>query len=170
MKYKWLICALAIFMLGSAQAWEDPQYISLENSIYWHANASCQGEFMLESDGTEGYFACPVCVQEDVEPKVTAVERGGTIILKMPDSWANSRTDIGSPFAARQPTCTSASAKASASAAPAWAAVRTPPTITHCGTLPPSCPSCRTLPLVRPASASSASTFWTMHKSNLSSR
>ena len=97
MKMKWLICVLAIFMLCAAQA-EEAKYISPGDSIYWHANASCQGEFMLEADSTKGHFPCPVCVQEDVKPEVTAVERGGTIILRMPDSWANSRNDIGSVF------------------------------------------------------------------------
>ncbi|MBE5774539.1 MAG: hypothetical protein E7337_11490 [Clostridiales bacterium] len=98
MKHKWIICLLAMLLPFSAQAWEDPQYISPEDSVYWHANASCQGEFLLESDGAEGYFPCPVCVEIHVDPKVTAVERGGTIILKLPDSWANSRENVGSVF------------------------------------------------------------------------
>lgn len=99
MRFKWIVCALAAFMLASAQA-AEAQYISPEDSIYWHANASCQGEFMLEADSTKDLFPCPVCVQEDVKPEVTAVERGGTIILRMPDSWANSRTGIHGIFGA----------------------------------------------------------------------
>ena len=45
MKHKWIFCLLAILMMGSAQAWENPQYISPEDSVYWHANASCHVMF-----------------------------------------------------------------------------------------------------------------------------
>lgn len=97
MKMKWMLCAVMLIALPFARA-ENAKYISPEDGVYWHENASCRGEIMLEADGVEGYFACPVCVQEDVKAKITAVERGGTIILRMPDSWAHSRDDIGSVF------------------------------------------------------------------------
>ena len=97
MKLKWLVCLMICAALSCARA-EEAKYISPEDSVYWHANASCQGEILLEADSVEGCFACPVCVQEEVDAEITAVERGGTIILKMPDSWASSRKNIGSVF------------------------------------------------------------------------
>lgn len=98
MKLKWIACALALMALFCAHG-EEAKYLSAEDTLYWHENSACAGVFCMESDDTAGYFACPVCVQEELEPKVTAVERGGTIILKLPDSWARSRKDIGGVFA-----------------------------------------------------------------------
>lgn len=98
MKIKWWMLALIFMGLSVARA-ETTRYISLENDIYWHVNASCGGQLLLEATDTENSFPCPICVQEDVEEGILAVERGGTIILRLSDDWMASREGVQGIFA-----------------------------------------------------------------------
>lgn len=98
MKIKWWVLALIFMGLGVARA-ETPRYVSLENDIYRHANANCGGQLLLEATGTENNFPCPICVQEEVEDGILAVERGGTVILRLSDAWMASREGVEGIFA-----------------------------------------------------------------------
>lgn len=97
MKLKQIIC-VGLMLLACTACAEEQRYISLENDLYWHVNAACGGELMLEADNMQEHFACPVCVPETFKKGIDAVERGGTIILRMTDEWMANRKDIGSVF------------------------------------------------------------------------
>ena len=96
-----LIAALGLPALAEGGCWYDAD----RPALTWHATPDCAagGALTAISEGDAnrlGLLPCPVCVQDMAGAKgVAAVERGGTIILRLTDAWMASREDIGSVFA-----------------------------------------------------------------------
>lgn len=76
--------AAVLFLLCGACAAE--QYWSKDGDLYYHAFSGCLGkEGMLQQDAS-GKAPCPVCLPvKDMDTEICAVERGGTIVVRIPD-------------------------------------------------------------------------------------
>lgn len=89
-----LICML-LMLWASGQA-STGMYCSAGEDWYYHMAQNCQGENRgyyqdLEALRQQGKYPCPVCVPEDVPEGIMAVERGGTVVVRIPDDWMKAR-------------------------------------------------------------------------------
>ena len=92
---KGLLMLLAVLMLLPACALADvqSQFWTCNADLYYHFNRDCGGaEGMVPISETAARafdkYACPVCFQaEDDGGDVQAVVRGGTIVIRFPDTW-----------------------------------------------------------------------------------
>jgi len=76
-------------------AWETAK--PAPKDIYSHSAADCWG---LEgrTQAKKPMADCPICVQETFDAKITAVERGGTVIVRVPESWMENQSGYTQPF------------------------------------------------------------------------
>lgn len=91
-----LLCA-ALCLLGAARA-EGVVYRDDDMSLRGHASRYCAlaAKDALETsvDAWEGsgYYPCPACVPDESQyPGVEAWERGGTVLVRVPDAWIEAR-------------------------------------------------------------------------------
>ncbi len=95
---KALFFFLFVLLLGFAARAE---FYSAGDDLYYHQCAVCCGRDDLSLiAGTEGLFPCPVCADDPVphiEPEAFAL--GDKVIIRVPDEWMSSRTNIGEVFA-----------------------------------------------------------------------
>ena len=68
-----------------------------EGDIYAHSTGDCcgLGGRVVNPDAS---FPCPVCMSEELPAKITASERGGTVIVRIPDAWMEKQTGFTQPF------------------------------------------------------------------------
>ena len=76
-------------------AWETAK--PAEQDIYAHSTEDCYGlgDRVINPDAT---LPCPICVSEDHPAKISASERGGTVIVRVPDAWMEKQTGFTQPF------------------------------------------------------------------------
>ena len=93
-----LLVAAAGFMLSGALAegwWVDG------DGLYYHAAPNCAlaRDVKQEADSYATFAAdmgthpCPACVPAEAGADVKAWERGGTVIVRLPDEWIEARLD-----------------------------------------------------------------------------
>jgi len=68
-----------------------------EKDIYRHATEDCYG---LEGRAVNPDAAapCPICVPEKLSGKITASVRGGTVIVRIPESWMEKQSGFEAAF------------------------------------------------------------------------
>lgn len=76
-------------------AWETAR--PAETDIYNHNTSDCYGlgERIMNPNAD---MPCPVCMSEENGDEITAVERGGTVIVRIPDAWMEKQTGFTQPF------------------------------------------------------------------------
>ena len=88
-KFLWILLAAMVFC-GAACA-EEPGW-AFEDEMFYHKLAYCGGEFNRENVSAEGRYPCAVCATDAkmYDDGLCAVERGGTVVVRITDEFMNS--------------------------------------------------------------------------------
>lgn len=69
----------------------------LDRDIYYHEAEGCYGKLNREQP-KKSKMPCPICTDEEFKAKITAMERGGTIVVRIPESWMEKQTGFTEGF------------------------------------------------------------------------
>jgi len=76
-------------------AWETAK--PAQRDIYAHSTKDCYGlEGRIMNPDSD--LPCPICMSEDYGDKITAVVRGGTVIVRIPEAWMENQSGFTQPF------------------------------------------------------------------------
>lgn len=69
----------------------------LDKDIYYHEADDCYGKLNREQV-KKSKLPCPICTDVEFKTKITAVERAGTIVVRIPESWMKAQTGFKEGF------------------------------------------------------------------------
>ena len=102
---RWLPLICILLLLGFAHA-EEMRY-TLHEDIYYHTHPNCGGrEAMVPlSDAAAAEFQkapCPNCFPVNADMDARAMVRGGTIVVRIPQTWLDRERQVQGVFAAAE--------------------------------------------------------------------
>lgn len=84
-----MLALSGLFICAFAEV-EADGYWSKEGDLHYHGFSGCLGKENLTMQDPSGKAPCPVCVPvSDESTEIRATERGGTLVVRIPDGWVD---------------------------------------------------------------------------------